>query len=44
MGLIKIQEGDWFCAIEGIAIADKIYNFYFEEYTSIPENKDFLAN
>lgn len=40
MGLIKIQEGDWFCAIEGIAIADKIYNFYFEEYTSIPQNKN----
>lgn len=23
----KIKEGDWFCAIEGLAIADKIYDF-----------------
>lgn len=34
-----IKEGKWFCAIEGIAIADKVYNFYFEEYDSIPQNK-----
>lgn len=35
----KIKEGDWFCAIEGLAIADKIYDFYFEEYDKIPQNK-----
>ena len=34
-----IKEGDWFCAIEGLAIADKIYNFYFEEFDKIPQNK-----
>lgn len=27
----KIKEGDWFCAIEGLAIADKIYDFKFED-------------
>lgn len=27
----KIKEGDWFCAIEGLAIADKIYDFNFED-------------
>lgn len=31
----KIKEGDWFCAIEGLAIADKIYDFYFEEFDKI---------
>ena len=35
----KIKEGDWFCAIEGLAIADKIYDFYFEEFDKIPQNK-----
>ena len=35
----KIKEGDWFCAVEGLAIADKIYNFYFEEFDKIPPNK-----
>lgn len=36
---LKINEGGWFCAIEGLAIADKIYNFYFEEFDKIPQNK-----
>lgn len=27
-----IKESEWFCAIEGLAIADKVYDFYFEEY------------
>ena len=36
---LKIKEGDWFCAIEGLAIADKIYDFYFEEFDKIPQNK-----
>ena len=35
----KIKEGDWFCAVEGLAIADKICNFYFEEFDKIPLNK-----
>ena len=34
----KIKEGDWFCAIEGLAIADKIYDFYFEEFDKIPQD------
>ena len=34
-----IKEGECFCAIEGIAIAERIYNFYFEEYDCIPQNK-----
>lgn len=33
----KIKEGDWFCAIEGLAIADKIYDFYFEEFEKFPK-------
>lgn len=32
----KIKQGDWFCAIEGLAIADKIFDFYFEEFDKIP--------
>lgn len=28
----RIKEGEWFCAIEGLAIPDKVYDFYFEEY------------
>lgn len=35
----KIIEGEWFCAIEGIAMAERIYNIYFEEYDCIPQNK-----
>ena len=34
----RIKEGEWFCAIEGLAILDKVYDFYFEEYDRIPEN------
>ncbi|WP_317575508.1 hypothetical protein [Segatella copri] len=36
----KIKQGDWFCAIEGLAIADKIFYFYFEEFDKIPQNKN----
>lgn len=25
-----IKESEWFCAIEGIAIAERIYNIYWE--------------
>lgn len=35
----KVKEGDWFCAIEGLAIADKIFEFYFEEFDKIPQDK-----
>ena len=35
----KIKEGDWFCATEGLSVADKIYDFYFEEFDKIPQNK-----
>lgn len=35
----KIKQGDWFCAIEGLAIADKIFDFYFEEFDKIPQGK-----
>lgn len=34
-----IKEGEWFCAVQGFAIAEKVYNFYFEEYDCIPQNK-----
>ena len=34
-----ITEGEWFCAIEGIALAERVYNLYFEEYDRIPQNK-----
>lgn len=34
-----IKEGEWLCAIEGLAIAEKVYDFYFEEYDSIPQDK-----
>lgn len=35
----KIKEGECFCTIEGLAIADRVYDFYFEEYDHIPQNK-----
>ena len=35
-----IKEGEWFCAPEGIAIAEKIYDVYFEEYNRVPQNKE----
>ena len=35
-----ITEGQWFCAVEGIAIAEKISNVYYEEYDNIPQNKN----
>lgn len=35
-----IKEGEWFCAIEGIAFAERTYNnLYFEEFDLIPQNK-----
>ena len=34
-----LKEGEWFRAIEGLAIAERIYNLYFEEYDQIPQNK-----
>ena len=34
-----IKEGEWFCAIEGLAIAESIYKIYFEEYDRIPQDK-----
>lgn len=35
----KIKEGNWFCAIEGLAIADRIYDFYFEEFDKISQGE-----
>ena len=35
----RIKECDWLCAIEGLAIADKIFYFYFEEFDKIPQGK-----
>ena len=35
-----IKDGDWFCAIEGLAIADKVFNFYYEEFSKLPEGKE----
>ena len=34
-----IKESEWLCAPEGFAIAEKVYNLYFEEYDWIPQNK-----
>ena len=31
--------GEWFCADLGIAIAERIHDFYYEEYNHIPEDK-----
>nr|WP_302350031.1 hypothetical protein [uncultured Prevotella sp.] len=36
----KIKQGDWFCAIEGLAIADKIFDFYFEEFDKLPQGRN----
>jgi hypothetical protein len=36
----NIVIGEWFCAYEGIAIAESIHNFYYEEYNHIPEGKN----
>lgn len=35
----RIKEGEWFCAIEGIAMAEKIHTFYYEEFDDIPEGR-----
>lgn len=35
----NIKIGEWFCAFEGMAIADRIHVFYYEEYDDIPEGK-----
>lgn len=34
-----IKEGEWLCAPEGFAIAEKVCNLYFEEYDRIPQSK-----
>ncbi|MCR4701890.1 MAG: hypothetical protein K5757_13280 [Bacteroidaceae bacterium] len=36
MESINIKEGEWFCTIGGIAMAEKTHDFYFEEYDDIP--------
>lgn len=33
-----IKESEWFCAIEGIAIAERIYNIY-EGVSKLPYSK-----
>ena len=35
----NIVIGKWFCADLGIAIAERIHDFYYEEYNHIPEGK-----
>ena len=35
----NIEIGEWFCPYEGIAIAEKKHDFYYEEYDHIPEDK-----
>ena len=35
----QIITGEWFCAMDGFAIAEKIYTFYYEEYDKIPDGK-----
>ena len=34
-----VKIGEWFCAEEGIAIAENLHHFYYEEYDIIPEDK-----
>jgi hypothetical protein len=36
----NIVIGEWFCADLGIAIAERIHDFYYEEYNHIPEGKN----
>ena len=36
----EIKIGEWFCANEGIAIAERVHDFYYEEYNHIPEGKN----
>ena len=36
----NIEIGEWFCPYEGIAIAEKKHDFYYEEYDHIPEGKN----
>ena len=36
----NIEIGEWFCPYEGIAIAEKKHDFYYEEYNHIPEGKN----
>lgn len=36
----NIEIGEWFCPYEGIAIAEKKHDFYYEEYDHIPEDKN----
>lgn len=33
-----IKEGEWLCAPGGLAVAEKVFNLYFEEYDRIPQN------
>lgn len=33
----QIISGEWFCALEGLAIAEKIHDCFYEEYDNIPE-------
>ena len=43
----KIAIGEWFCPLEGIAIAERIHDFYYEEFEDIPEGKkvgDYLLS
>lgn len=35
-----IKEGDWFIAVDGLAIAERLFDFYFEEFDDIPEDKN----
>lgn len=35
----RINEGEWLCTIEGLAIAEKVYDLYSEEFDSIPQDK-----
>lgn len=36
----NIVIGEWFCAMEGIAITERNHDFYYEEYDDIPEGKN----
>ena len=36
----KIKVGEWICTEDGIGIAGRIHDYYFEEYDIIPQDKE----
>jgi len=36
----QIKVGEWICTEDGIGIAGRIHDYYFEEYDIIPQDKE----